>query len=567
MDYGEFNGPNCVCAPAGWNMVVGSEEIDNVSDYAGGGCTTNVESESPTGGSFVALNIIGSNPETITTTVTGLTAGETYTLQFWWMSVEYVCGGSPVICCSDLEVIADGVTYTFPAADDWELAEICLVADEDGLDIELSGTLNSNQGHIIVDNIDCEEVESSCCALELELEEEINLCPDEDGLINAIVSNAQGNINFEWSCDPDEGLDFLSDTDELNPTFNYPHGQMQFGGATFTYTLEVSDEVCDVEEDITINVLEIIEPTFDFTSSLFCSVDGQFVFPTTSNEGISGSWTTPSIFLEDFGGMEFTNTFMPSAGQLSCPIPTDHTMEITEFVMPSFDFPLEFCISEVDYFEFPEESLEGIEGNWNIEALVEGSIQPGEINLLFTPFEDFCTDNLEQDIYIQAAQEISFDIRQDYCRQDSTFELPDESLEQFEGNWMPESIDLNQSPGTYSAIFTPDEDDCIDEYEFFYTINDDIESEFDFPDSICRTSSIYILDSISLNGIPGNWIPDRFDPDTVSSNFTTALWVPDKDSVACAVDIVFEFRISAPGTPEFIIPTQFCQEDSVFILG
>ena len=566
VDYGEFNGPNCTCAPPGWNSVVGSEEIDQLSDYAGGGCNTNVTSESPTGGSFVALNIIGSNPETITTTVNGLEPGQTYTLQFWWMSVEYECNGNIVICCSDLEIIADGQTYTFPAEDDWALAEICIIADDDGLDIEVSGTLNSNQGHIIVDNIDCEEVESSCCILDVELEEELNVCPDEDALIEAIVTNPQGDIDFEWTSDPPEGLDYLSDVDILNPTFNYPHGEFPFNGESFTYTITVEDEVCEIEEEITVNVLDIYVPSFDFVNQPVCSDGGEFVFPTTSDEGIMGTWSTESILLSEYGGEEYTNIFTPLSGQLNCPIPSQHTLEITEFLIPTFDFPLEFCIASVGYFEFPEASENGIEGFWNVEALEQEFLVPGEINLSFTPYEIFCTSTLDLDIFILPAQEVDFDLRNAFCRQDSMLLLPDQSLQGIEGIWSPALADLNLAPGIYEYEFMPTDIDCGESYIHVIEITEDIESEFAYPDSLCRSSTPITFDSISLNGIPGRWIPSSVDLDTIVGNMFSALWLPNRDSVECAIDSIFSFSIKQPEIPNFDIPDRFCSLNDNYTL-
>ncbi|MEL6987182.1 MAG: hypothetical protein AAGK97_05070, partial [Bacteroidota bacterium] len=89
---------------------------------------------------------------------------------------------------------------------------------------------------------------------------------------------------------------------------------------------------CGVEVDLTIEVNQLITPTFNSIGTL-CSDDGAVGLPTTSNNGISGSWIGDGVLggnaIVPIQGFDFLNiTFIPANDQ--CAINVDFQIPIVD---------------------------------------------------------------------------------------------------------------------------------------------------------------------------------------------------------------------------------------------
>ena len=125
--------------------------------------------------------------------------------------------------------------------------------------------------------------------------------------------------------------------------------------ATTIYTFIPSEGQCATTQTMTV---QVTEPT---TTPSFAQVAAvckgtAFILPTTSNNGITGSWL-PAINTNT----TTTYTFTPSAGQ--CASTASMTVQVNEPVTPVFNQIGPFNSGES--FTLPSVSNDGISGNWS----------------------------------------------------------------------------------------------------------------------------------------------------------------------------------------------------------
>jgi gliding motility-associated-like protein len=124
---------------------------------------------------------------------------------------------------------------------------------------------------------------------------------------------------------------------------------------TYTFTPDPNQCASTTTMTITVNAATMV-PTFSQFAPV-CSGSSITPLPTTSLEGISGSWSP---------GLNNTATttymFTPSAGQ--CAATTTMTIGITSRVTPSFT-PIEPICSGVFVNPLPSASIENIKGSWS----------------------------------------------------------------------------------------------------------------------------------------------------------------------------------------------------------
>lgn len=462
IDYGEFEGASCVsCAPQGWDIEDNSPQIFNPVGICQG------SGPSPTGGNAVLLltNNTGYS-EAISTTVTGLTPGDSYYLAFWYVSED--CGGG-IICCAELEVELDDETYTFPPETDWTLIEFCIIPESSSLDIVLRG-LNggASSGTIFLDDAACE------------------------------------------------------------------------------------DDACCVPE----------EPTFGF-ERIFCQTDDEFTFPTVSNEGIVGEWDLPSFLPGDYSGQTLSNTFTPD-NDPGCDPPIELDVSVTPYLIPSFDFPLEYCRANFDDFFLPRVSLEGVEGYWNLPEIIAEEWPDGDVELVFTPFDLSCSEPIELNVTLDCGENLEFNLPLFYCTGEE-IQLPDESEESIFGEWSV-FFGNDLSPGFYTSIFNPQSTDCFKAYEYSFQVIQADDFTFDMIEPLCQNAPAFILDTLTLEGYNGEWSIPAFDPDTLSIGIHSSIWSPISNQGVCLKDTQIFFEIIEGPIPNFNLPTSLCALDDEIIL-
>jgi uncharacterized protein (TIGR02145 family) len=183
-------------------------------------------------------------------------------------------------------------------------------------------------------------------------------------------------------------------------------------------------------------------PTFGFFGP-YCSGSSIPTLPTTSQNGISGSWS-PTI-----NSQETTSyTFTPDAGQ--CASSVTRTITITPTLTPSFGIFGPYCAGS-SIPGLPTTSTNGITGNWS------PAINNQETTTYtFTPNAGQCASSVTRTITITPTLTPSFGTFGPYCAGSSIPGLPTTSTNGITGNWSP-AIN-NQETTTYT--FTPNAGQC-----------------------------------------------------------------------------------------------------------
>lgn len=123
-----------------------------------------------------------------------------------------------------------------------------------------------------------------------------------------------------------------------------------------------------------------------------CQNDAAFSLPSTSDNGISGSWT-PALNLTTPG--TFTYSFNPAANQ--CANVVSAQLTIQPQVEPVFSNPTSICQNDV--FTLPTNAQNGITGTWNPQVNTQ---QVGSTTVTFTPDAGQCSNSVNQTITVNS---------------------------------------------------------------------------------------------------------------------------------------------------------------------
>jgi gliding motility-associated-like protein len=152
--------------------------------------------------------------------------------------------------------------------------------------------------------------------------------------------------------------------------------------ANYTFTPDNNNSAtCLVSTQHAVVIVPPTTPNFSFVNSL-CE-GSSFVFPTTSINGISGTWSVP------FNNQLTTNyTFTPDTTSVlsSCSPSVTESITIIPTITPIFNFADSLCEDAV--FNFPDISLEGINGIWtptfNNQATQNYTFTPSSLGIVST---------------------------------------------------------------------------------------------------------------------------------------------------------------------------------------
>ena len=126
--------------------------------------------------------------------------------------------------------------------------------------------------------------------------------------------------------------------------------------------------------------------------SVACQNDATFSLPSTSDNGITGSWT-PALNLTLPGS--FTYNFNPAANQCANVVSTQLTVQPQ--VEPVFIHPTSICQNDV--FILPTSAQNGVTGTWNPQV---NSQQVGSTMVTFTPDAGQCSNSVNQTIVVNS---------------------------------------------------------------------------------------------------------------------------------------------------------------------
>lgn len=210
--------------------------------------------------------------------------------------------------------------------------------------------------------------------------------------------------------------------------------------ASGTYTFTPTTGLCATTTTMNITVNPIITPAFSAIGSI-CNGSTAPVLPTTSNNGVTGTWSPATVSNTTSG----TYTFTPTAGQ--CSPTVTMTVTVTPNVTPTFTIAGSIC-SGATAPVLPTTSNNGITGTWS-PATVSNTATG---TYTFTPTAGICAPSVSVTVNVNNNTTPTFTAIPAFCKNTPAPALPTTSLNGITGTWSPATVS-NSASGTYT--FTP----------------------------------------------------------------------------------------------------------------
>ncbi len=296
-------------------------------------------------------------------------------------------------------------------------------------------------------------------------------------ILNALPIASLNGINGSW-----------------NPALN--------NNATTLYTFTPTAGQCATTSSLTITVNPNIIPVFNPIGPV-CFGSAIAALPTTSLNGVSGSWT-PALN----NTTTTTYTFTPFG---SCAPSTTLTIQVNTPIIPTFNSVSPIC-SGASLSALTTLSLEGITGSWS-PALNNTTTT----TYTFTPSVGQCASITTLTINVNPIVIPSFNNISPICS-GTNLTLPVISLNGISGTWSPTFN--NTSTTTYT--FTPDAGQCATTKTLTVTVVPNVTPLFTPILPICEGALLSSLPTASNNAIPitGVWTPALDNTITTTYTFT-----------------------------------------------
>ena len=315
--------------------------------------------------------------------------------------------------------------------------------------------------------------------------------------------------------------------------------------ASGTYTFTPDAGQCATSTTIDVTVTPTVTPTFAAIAPI-CSGTAAPILPTTSLNGITGTWS-PAVVSNTASG---TYTFTPDAGQ--CATSTTIDVTVTPTVTPTFTAIAPIC-SGAAAPVLPTTSLNGITGTWS-PAVVSNTASG---TYTFTPDAGQCATSTTIDVTVTPAVTPTFTAIAPICSGSAAPVLPTTSLNGITGTWSP-AVVSNTVSGTYT--FTPDAGQCATSTTIDVTVTPVVTPTFAAIAPICSGSVAPVLPATSINGITGTWSP------AVVSNTTSGTYTFTPDAGQCATTATIDVTITPNITPTFAAIAPICSGTAAPVL-
>jgi gliding motility-associated-like protein len=262
---------------------------------------------------------------------------------------------------------------------------------------------------------------------------------------------------------------------------------------------------------ISIDLPQTVIPTFTLVPAI-CSGENLSALPTTSNNGITGTWA-PALN----NTTTTTYTFAPNnslPGQ--CVTTTNLTITVNPNITPSFA-PVPAICSGANLSALPTTSNNGITGTW-APALNNTTTT----TYTFTPVSGQCATAANLTITVNPNITPTFTSVPAICSGANLSALPTTSNNGITGTWAP---GLNNTTTT-TYTFTPVSGQCATATNLTITVNPNITPTFTSVPEICSGENLNTLPTTSNNGITGTWAPALNNTTTTTYTFTPITPLP-----------------------------------------
>ena len=366
-------------------------------------------------------------------------------------------------------------------------------------------------------------------------EEQVTMCLGE-----VLSLTAQGGDNvYTWTT-ATSGLSGASGT-----TVTFTPSEV----GTFIIEAEStnSTSVCSSTATVEVTVAPAPVITFDQIPDSCVGTTG-LILPTTSIEGVTGSWSPSTIDTSVANTTEYT--FTPDNGQ--CANNVLMTVVISNEITPVFSFETSLCLNSTAPALPSADDNNGTTGTW-LPATIDTSAL-GTTVYTFTPDAGQCGVVTTVNVEIINAIDPTFNFITTYCENASNIPaLPLTSDNNIVGTWSPASINAS-TQGTTTYTFTPAADQCAVPTTVDVEIVDSIDSQFSFETVYCLASTPDVLPGTSDNNITGVWSPAAIS--TASNGSSTYTFTPDPNQ--CAGVITVNVDVTSDIVALFDIETVYC---------
>ncbi|MGK2862692.1 MAG: hypothetical protein ACSLE0_12215, partial [Chitinophagaceae bacterium] len=308
-----------------------------------------------------------------------------------------------------------------------------------------------------------------------------------------------------------------------------------------TYTFTPTPGLCATTATFNVTVSPNIPPSFSFGTTLtICAGEAVPALPTTSTNGITGTWSPASVDNQNSA----TYTFTPTSGL--CATTVTFSVTVNPNIIPAFSFgtSLTICAGE-SVPALPATSDNGISGTWSPANV--GNQNSG--TYIFTPVPSQCASPITFNVSVtnNIKPVFSFGTSMSVCAGGSVPSLPGISVNGINGTWNPAIID-NQNSDVYT--FTPSSG-CFFTATLAVTVNQNITPTFSFGTSlsICDGGSVPALSTTTTNGITGTWSP------TTVKNYSSGVYTFTPTPGLCAPTTTFSVTVNQKITPTFSFGT------------
>ncbi|TXI85215.1 MAG: hypothetical protein E6Q37_06765, partial [Crocinitomicaceae bacterium] len=246
-----------------------------------------------------------------------------------------------------------------------------------------------------------------------------------------------------------------------NPTvvWSVVSGSGSISGSTFTPSgtgpVVINATVGNCSSSVNFDVISSITPTFNSVAPI-CAGDPLSALPTTSTNGITGSWS-PALD----NTQTTLYTFTPSAGQ--CASTATMTITVNNITTPTFTSVSAICSGDA-LAPLPTTSTNGITGSWS-PALDNSQTTV----YTFTPNAGQCASTATMTITVTNNVTPLFNPVADVCEGSALAPLPTTSTNGVTGTWSP-ALDNTQ---TTLYTFTPNAGQCATSASLTITIIED----------------------------------------------------------------------------------------------
>ncbi len=337
----------------------------------------------------------------------------------------------------------------------------------------------------------------------------------------------------------DDTPDVLGTTSDNGVTGTWsPSSITTTTAGTTTYTFTPDGAICADEYTFDVTVEDNLLPTFAITD-MYCIDDTPDVLGTTSDNGVTGTWSPSSITTTTAGTT--TYTFTPDGSICALPYSFDVTVE--DNLDPTFSVDDMYCVDDTPDV-LVTTSDNGVTGTWSPTTI--STAAPGTLTYTFTPDGSVCANPFTLTVTVENNIHPSFSITDAYCVGDTPDVLATTSANGVTGTWNPATINTAVA-GTINYVFTPDVGVCAFPFDIDITVEDVLTPTFSFPTVLCNVDNILSLPGVSDNGIPGTWsgtgvnaAGTQFDPNVLAVGFYTITFTPDADICADPFSITIE---------------------------